>query len=313
MVHTYRNRKRTRINRIGDGLFALVWCFGGVVVLAVAEGIFGDSLLMVVAAAPVLVLWMAPLYSHLFRRYYEIRFSDEGACEFRGTVRSKQLRAQQIASIERNSSRTWRSDGDETEHTRFRFQGGGSLIVVQPLEGFDDFLNRLHAQNPFIALTAGKGPSGPTPEPPAADEPANTTPGNRFLRSAFFPLCVIALLVYLAQTALSRYGQMLALPTGPKRLSLERRRRCVRRTRETSPTRRGLAHKHARGLPSADQRVGHARRRSENRLQRARARLGDRLLPKLFVVELTVVPLVLVWLLLSRPHNWDVLVVFIAS
>jgi len=53
------------------------------------------------------------------------------------------------------------------------------------------------------------------------------------------------------------------------------------------------------------------RRRAKNRLQRARARLGDRLLPKLFVVELTVVPLVLVWLLLSRPDNWDVLVVFI--
>jgi hypothetical protein len=35
-------------------------------------------------------------------------------------------------------------------------------------------------------------------------------------------------------------------------------------------------------------------------------------LPKLFVVELTVVPLVLVWLLLSRPHNWTPLVVFIA-
>ena len=55
------------------------------------------------------------------------------------------------------------------------------------------------------------------------------------------------------------------------------------------------------------------RRRSKNRLQLARARLGDSLLPKLFIVELTFVPLVLVWLLLSRPHNWDVLVVFIGS
>jgi hypothetical protein len=204
MVHTYRNRQRKRINLIGDALFALVWCFGGLVVLAVAGGIFGDSLLMVVAAAPVLLFWMSPLYSHFFRRYYEIRLSDEGACEFRGTLRSKQLRAQQIASIERNSSRTWRSDGDETEHTLFRFQAGGSLIVVQPVDGFDDFLSRLQTLNPFIAVTAGKGPSGPEAKPAAADEFANATPGKRFLRSAFFPLCVIALLVYLAQSALSR-------------------------------------------------------------------------------------------------------------
>jgi hypothetical protein len=76
-----------------------------------------------------------------------------------------------------------------------------------------------------------------------------------------------------------------------------------------------LARLHVR-LKSADEwtKVIHTyrRRRPENRLRRARARLGDCLLPKLFIVELIVVPLALVWLLLSRPHGWTPLVVFIA-
>jgi hypothetical protein len=163
MVHTYRNRERKGSHLIGDAVFALTWSFGGLAALGVAESFLGDSLLMLVVSAPVLVLWMAPLYSHVFRRFYEIRLSDEGSCEFRGALRTRQRRAQQIVSIDRDARRTWRSEGDETEHTLLRFQGGGSLVIVQPIEGFDDFLTRLQALNPFIELNSGASPSRPEP------------------------------------------------------------------------------------------------------------------------------------------------------
>jgi hypothetical protein len=74
MVHTYRNSERKRRHLFGDAVFALFWCFSGLLVwLAVAEGIFGGSLLMFVVFAPLFVLWMGPIYADLFRRYYEIR------------------------------------------------------------------------------------------------------------------------------------------------------------------------------------------------------------------------------------------------
>src|SRR5438128_7506459 len=95
VIHAYRNRQSNG-RHIGDALFALAWLIGALVVAGVIESFVGDSLLLLVISAPVLLLWMAPFYAHFFRRYYEIRLSDEGSCDFRGPLRSKQLRAQQI-------------------------------------------------------------------------------------------------------------------------------------------------------------------------------------------------------------------------
>ena len=195
MVHTYRNHGRNG-RHPGDAVFAVVWLFGGLVWVAVFEGFVGESLLLLVLSVPVLVLWMSPFYAHFFRRFYEIRLSDEGSCTFVGALRGKHLRAQQITSIERNASRVWRSEADEAEHTLVRFQGG-SLVVVQPVDGFEDFLTRLQALNPIIDLSGSLADGRPRPVPPGAEEQVATR-GNRFMRSAFFPLIVISLLVYLA-------------------------------------------------------------------------------------------------------------------
>jgi hypothetical protein len=194
VIHAYRNPQRNG-RHVGDALFALAWLIGALVVAAVIESFVGDSLLLLVISAPVLLLWMAPFYAHFFRRYYEIRLSDEGSCDFRGLLRSKHLRAQQIISVQRNAWGVWRSDGDEAEHVLLRFQGG-SLVVVQPVGGFEDFLTRLQALNPVIDVTGALGDARPSLEATATEEPGTFV--KRFFRSALFPLLVIALILYLA-------------------------------------------------------------------------------------------------------------------
>jgi hypothetical protein len=194
VMHAYRNHQRDG-RRFGDAVFGLAWLFGGLVVVAIGESFFGDSLRLLVVSAPVLFVWMAPFYAHFFRRYYEIRLSDEGSCEFRGALRSKHLRAQQIISVQRNASRICRSEDDEAEHTLLRFQGG-SLVVVQPVDGFEDFLTRLQALNPAIDVTGVPDDARPSLEAPATEEPGTFV--QRFFRSALFPLLVIVLILYLA-------------------------------------------------------------------------------------------------------------------
>jgi hypothetical protein len=155
MVHTYRNHQRNK-RLAGDIVGGVVWLFGGLLLVGfVSVGVAGHSLLGLVLSAPILLLllalWMWPAYLDFFRRYYEIRLSDEGDCEFRAALGSKYLRARQIISVQRDCN-SWRWDTDDDEHTRLRFGGGGSLVVVQPVDGFDDFLSRLQALNPAIDL-----------------------------------------------------------------------------------------------------------------------------------------------------------------
>jgi hypothetical protein len=52
---------------------------------------------------------------------------------------------------------------------------GGSLVVVQPVDGFEDFLTRLQALNPAIDLSSGD--ARPGLETPATEE--RGTPVNR--------------------------------------------------------------------------------------------------------------------------------------
>lgn len=156
MVHMYRNRERNGSD-LFDAFFGLFWLALG---LLVVYGLFTASPLTLLLTVPLLLLWMTPIYAHYFRRYYEIRLSDEGSCEFRGPLGSKHLRAQQIISVQRNDHRAWRYEGDETEHTLLRFQGG-SLVIVQPVDDFDDFLTRLQALNPAVEVRGTAPVSAP--------------------------------------------------------------------------------------------------------------------------------------------------------
>lgn len=198
-MHTYRNHQRSGTG-FGDAVFALAWLMGALVVVASVEGFVGDSLLLLVISAPLVLLWMAPVYAHFFRRFYEIRLSDEGSCEFRGALRTKHVRAHEITSVQRNAGWVWRSEEDEAEHTLLRFQGG-SIVVVQPVEGFEDFLARLQALNPGLYLLGSGGDIPPGPKAPGETDERDTFM-TRFFRSGLFPLIVIALLVYLASHAL---------------------------------------------------------------------------------------------------------------
>ena len=145
---------------------------------------------------PLFVLWIAPIYTQFFLRYYEIRLSDEGACEFQAALRSKHVRAQQMISVQRDDS-GWRMDGDNAEHTALRFQGG-SLVVVQPVDDFADFLTRLKTLNPAVDLTSDPAETrsdfgtAATAEPDARSDlggPATEKPGplRRFMQSGSSP------------------------------------------------------------------------------------------------------------------------------
>jgi hypothetical protein len=194
MVHAYRNRDRnTRLAFMA--IFGPFWLLAG---LAMAGILFEQWPLTVLVSAPLFVLWASPIYTEFFLRFYEIQLSDDGACEFKAALRSKLIRAQQVISVERDD-RGWRMNDEETDKTAVRFQGG-SLVVVQPVDGFADFLARLKTLNPAINLAIDsvdtQPDSGTTDDRASATEEHATFLG-RFVRSSLFPLLVIALLVYL--------------------------------------------------------------------------------------------------------------------
>jgi hypothetical protein len=147
MVRTYRNPKRNRIvlGEAVGGLFSIV--IAGFVLLDVVA----DSPLTLLFTLPLFLGFTAVIYAVCFRRVYEIRLSDEGDCEFQAAVSRKHLRAQEITSVELNAGRTWSSGDNDVDHTIVRFQGGKlGLVIVQPVDGFDEFLDRLQALNRTI-------------------------------------------------------------------------------------------------------------------------------------------------------------------
>jgi len=194
MVHAYRNRGRT-VTIVLMAIFGAVWLLAGI---AMAGITFEQWPLTIVLSAPLFVLWASPIYAEFFLRFYEVRLSDEGACEFKAALRSKLVRAQQIITVERDY-RGWRMNDDDTEMTAVRFQGG-SLIVVQPVDDFTEFLARLKTLNPAVDLTSYSADTrrdvDTTGERTSAADESSTAAG-RFVRSSLFPLLVIALLVYL--------------------------------------------------------------------------------------------------------------------
>jgi hypothetical protein len=125
----------------------------------------------------------------------EIRLSDDGTCELETKSRVVRLHVNEIQSVKY-------SRGDESESYTIRYQGG-KLHVSERIAGFADFLARLKTLNPAVDLIGFPADAWPDLHTPATQ--GGGTNIRRLIRSALFPLIVIALLVYLAsQTFLGR-------------------------------------------------------------------------------------------------------------
>ena len=127
----------------------------------------------------------------------EIRLSDEGTCELETRRRVIRLHVGEIQSVT-----YWRDSENEGEHYTIHYRGG-KLGVTQRMKGFLDFLTRLKALNPAVDLSsfpAVLADTWPGVGGPGTGE--RIARGNRFTRSALFPLIVVALLVYLASQTL---------------------------------------------------------------------------------------------------------------
>ena len=96
MVRAYRNRDRN-VRLVFMAIFGPFWLLAG---LAMAGILFEQWPLTVLVTAPLFVVWASPIYTEFFLRFYEIRLSDEGACE------SSELR-RGANSYERNRSSSW--------------------------------------------------------------------------------------------------------------------------------------------------------------------------------------------------------------
>ena len=153
VVHTYRNPTRGRLTPLYDVVWALVWILPAA---AIVYGSFFDRdawllsspwwpvLLLIVAGC---LLWSWPMYELLFRICYLIRVEDQGSCAFRSPLRWIRLHAQEIDSI-----RPGWIVNDEG-HTVLRYRGRQRCFLVQPIEGFEDFLERVRQVNPQIEVT----------------------------------------------------------------------------------------------------------------------------------------------------------------
>jgi hypothetical protein len=149
VIHTYRNASRGRSTPISEVIFATLFLAPAVALLYgmifEAEARFSGAVWWVafVAFLVLSVLWSWPVYETLFRCCYEIRVGDDATCQLRSPLRRTRLQAQEIISLYPG----WVVN-DEC-HTVLRYRGGRRFIV-QPVEGFSDFLKRLRALNPNV-------------------------------------------------------------------------------------------------------------------------------------------------------------------
>lgn len=79
-------------------------------------------------------------YVALTRRCYWVRVGADGSCEFRAVARRTRIHASEVLTLERSSSSLFWYSGDEPsepDNTKVVF-AGGSVVVVQPLVGFEE-------------------------------------------------------------------------------------------------------------------------------------------------------------------------------
>lgn len=140
MVHTYRTY----------GINPYLYLFGG---FAFSVAALALIVYMAVGSGDAPPLWFSVLWlvavavmvqDVLFRLSYEIRLGDDGACEFRGLLVRRRLDVQQITSVRP-------ARGAPNVYAVIRHQGG-KIKILQPVDGFRDFLDRLEEQNPHIEV-----------------------------------------------------------------------------------------------------------------------------------------------------------------
>ncbi len=198
MIHTYRDPKV-----LGSRFFSpsylsfcgLVLIFPFVPMLAFgAPFTRGDAVLVAVCTGMVFVYgYFAYRHEH-YRSCGEIRLGDDGTCELETKRRVIRLHVNEIRSVQ-YSPETGEEDESYTIH-----YAGGRLDVATRMTGFPDFLSRLRTLNPTVDLTSFPADAWPDLGIPAAEERGTFV--SPFIRSALFPLIVIALLVYLASETL---------------------------------------------------------------------------------------------------------------
>jgi hypothetical protein len=122
----------------------------------------------------------------------EIRLDDDGTCELHTEGRVVPLHVHQIRTV-----RYHPATDESSERYTIQFDGG-KVDVHRGMSDFRDFLERLKTLNPAVdlstfpmlvteGLSGGAGSSAP-----------QQSSVERFLRSAFFPLFVIVLVIWLA-------------------------------------------------------------------------------------------------------------------
>lgn len=150
-----------------------------------------------VEGALALVLFLAITYfgnrQYRGRVCGEIRLADDGTCELETKQQVIRLHVNQIEAVK------YENDPDRRAAYYISYQGG-SVPVDSAMTGFADFLRRLKTLNPAVDLTSFPAKAWPDLHQPAPG--GRRTDVSRFIRSALFPLFVIALLVYLASQTL---------------------------------------------------------------------------------------------------------------
>ncbi len=193
-IHTYRDPEAFRGKALGPRF--LVACF--LFLLLASQVVINprvtwfNALLLAFCAGGLVAAYVA-FRGEREGSCGEIRLSDEGTCELETKRRVIRLHVGEIRSVT-----YWRDSESEREHYAIHYRGG-KLDVTQRMKGFLDFLTRLKALNPSVDLSsfpAVLADTWPGVGGPATGE--RGTRGNRFTRSALFPLIVIGLLVYLA-------------------------------------------------------------------------------------------------------------------
>jgi hypothetical protein len=100
-----------------------------------------------VAVVVSLLIWRAAYRSHYHGTCREIRLSDDGRCELHAERRVFHLDAGRITSV-----RDGTDDEDAGYHYLILFEGG-KMKLHGDWPGFDDFVARVAAMNPYVDLT----------------------------------------------------------------------------------------------------------------------------------------------------------------
>jgi hypothetical protein len=152
MVHTYgerwpENALLRALARIAETLFA--GFFAVAMIFAVAAAFAGLPFVQALLLSAGIAFFLY-LTGHRLSTYCkEIRLRDDGLCEFetrRGIVRAH---VAQITSVQESID----EDGDANYEVRFRDRG---KLWTSELSEFEDFLRRVEAMNPAIAIKRDK-------------------------------------------------------------------------------------------------------------------------------------------------------------